>query len=394
MSSRRFIKAFSRQYNATPLCNCKPSFKQSKFIHQSAALYSSWFFGNGNGLRAAINGAETFVGYPTTYSSLKFLVDEEPANFIGLAKKLVGSGHPLLSTARDLLSQDTYSSHHLGGLWVLLLSKAAGKSDTSELLEEDFIHGIHKNQRLLAETTELIHTAYLIHRSMLDITNSEYMEDINEKTLNFGNKLSVLGGDFLLGKASLQLARLNNTDVVELMSKVIGDMAEGSMLDIMAKDSLSIDVKEWEDYVYLMQGSLMANSCKAAVVLTGHPTHIQEQAFEFGKNLHFAQKCYKDIKSFQNKKVALPQTNLVLLLSLQSSKPLREKYNWYLEHETSVSLSKELRYEIESEIPDITEQVHKLWQRYTNECKTNIHLFHGKETVDVISSILDKICES
>ena len=118
--------------------------------------YSYWNSNNGNGLQKVLNSAEKLVGYPTSYSSLKYLVDEEePSNFIGLAKKLVGSGHPLLKTARDLLSQDPYSSYQLGGLWVLLISKASNKAT---LLDEDLVHGIHQKQRSLAETTELINT--------------------------------------------------------------------------------------------------------------------------------------------------------------------------------------------------------------------------------------------
>ena len=115
------------------------------------------FWANGNGLQKAITDAERLVGYPTTYNSLKYLIDEEPANFLGLAKKLVGSGHPLLSTARDLLSQDPHIGHHLGGLWVLLLSKAAGYKDGA-VLQSELVNGIHKKQRILAETTDLINT--------------------------------------------------------------------------------------------------------------------------------------------------------------------------------------------------------------------------------------------
>ena len=127
---------------------------------QTCRLLSFWFSPNGNGLQKAITNAEKLVGYPTTYSSLKYLAEEEPENVVGLAKKLVGSGHPLLSTARDLLSKDPHIGHHLGGLWVLLLSKAAGH-DTAKVLGTELVYGIHPKQRALAETTELINTGMI-----------------------------------------------------------------------------------------------------------------------------------------------------------------------------------------------------------------------------------------
>ena len=86
----------------------------------------SWFTSSGVSLETSIKEAESLVGYTTTFNSWKYLFEEEPATFIGLARKIVGTGHPLLQTARDILSQDPHSSSHLGGLWVLLLSKAAG----------------------------------------------------------------------------------------------------------------------------------------------------------------------------------------------------------------------------------------------------------------------------
>ena len=122
----------------------------------SKCQLQSYSLGNSNGLQKALTNAERLVGYPPTYSSLKYLVEEEPADFLSIAKKLVGSGHPLLSIARDMLSPGRDINLRLGGLWVLLVSKAAGKS--SMMIDEEFVHGIHQKQRVLAETCELINT--------------------------------------------------------------------------------------------------------------------------------------------------------------------------------------------------------------------------------------------
>ena len=108
---------------------------------------------------------------------------------------------------------------------------------------------------------------------MLDVANKEYLHDLNKKTLNFGNKLSVLGGDFLLAKAALELAKLENTEVVELIGTSIGDLSEGAIMDAKSGGGTS-DIKSWEKFIYLLQGSLMANSCRAATVLTGHTAEV------------------------------------------------------------------------------------------------------------------------
>lgn len=356
--------------------------------------YSFWSSINGNGLQKAINSAERVVGYPTNFSSLKFLVDEEePTNFIKLAKKLVGSGHPLLTTARDLLSQDPYSSHQLGGLWVLLISKAV--KNESDLLN-DVVGGIHRKQRILAETTELISTAFLIHRSMLSLKSEEFLQDLNKKTLSFGNKLSVLGGDFLLAKASLELARLENTQVVGLIAQAIGDMAEGATIEALdVQADLTWTVNDWENFVYLLKGSLMANSCKAATVLTCQPEKVQQDSFTFGKNLTLAQQCAEDIETFQNKKSILKNTNLLLILALQRCSSLKEKFDAVSTEQGNISRHlKELKHDIPLKCPNVIEEAKKMCDEYVATCSRSIECFEQNDAVSAIEDILKTVHET
>lgn len=349
---------------------------------------SFWFSPNGNGLQKAITNAEKLVGYPSTYSSLKYLAEEEPENVVSLAKKLVGSGHPLLSTARDLLSKDPHIGHHLGGLWVLLLSKAAGHN-TNGVLQSELVYGIHSKQRLLAETTELINTAFLVHRSMVEIHPSS---SNNARTLTLGNKLSVLGGDFLLAKASMELARLENTEVVELVSRGIGHLSEGAILDENFSVECAQDLKAWEDFVFLLRGSLLAYSCEGAVVLVGHEEKIRKNAFEFGKNLALAQQCVEDIESYHSNKSLLRETNLVLLLALNQSTEVRSRYQRFSNHSSNISSSKALRLYIDEVYPDVVQHAKTyLEETLITKCRETIKDFPMQTSVHAINSILKTV---
>lgn len=62
------------------------------------------------------------------------------------------------------------------------------------------------SQRSLAEITELIHTAHLIHTGVINITNPD-------ANLEMGNKMAILCGDFLLAHACVSLAALKNVQV-------------------------------------------------------------------------------------------------------------------------------------------------------------------------------------
>lgn len=64
----------------------------------------------------------------------------------------------------------------------------------------------------MAEITELIHTAFLVHRGIVNLKEWR-VSDGPLKDMQFGNKMAVLSGDFLLANACTGLAALDNTKV-------------------------------------------------------------------------------------------------------------------------------------------------------------------------------------
>ena len=72
------------------------------------------------------------------------------------------------------------------------------------------INGSHKNisasQHSLAEITELIHAAHLIHFGVIDLKERDH-------NLEYGNKIGILCGDLLLAHSSVELAALQNQKV-------------------------------------------------------------------------------------------------------------------------------------------------------------------------------------
>lgn len=56
-----------------------------------------------NDWNRAIGAAEKLVGYPTSFLSLRWLLSDEIANVALHLRKLVGSSHPLLKTAKYVI---------------------------------------------------------------------------------------------------------------------------------------------------------------------------------------------------------------------------------------------------------------------------------------------------
>ena len=90
----------------------------------------------------------------------------------------------------------------------------------------------------------------------------------------FGNRLAVLSGDFLLANACTGLAQLHNTEVVDMISKVIADMMEGEMMSCCIRATEDLTLNCWKDLVFKCKGSLLASSCKAALKLVSHSEKV------------------------------------------------------------------------------------------------------------------------
>lgn len=96
------------------------------------------------------------------------------------------------------------------GLTILLVSKMAGHSSEIPDIEQDKTAGVLNSQRTLAEITEMIRTANLVHQGMinLQILHNAGNDLSSDSDMIFGNKLALLGGDYLLGNANVQLSSL------------------------------------------------------------------------------------------------------------------------------------------------------------------------------------------
>ncbi|KAJ3299500.1 coq1 putative hexaprenyl diphosphate synthase [Borealophlyctis nickersoniae] len=267
-------------------------------------------------------------------------------------RRLLGSGHPVLNTISNYYFQQ--QGKHVRPLIVLLMAQATNSTrigtagqwadeegidapisrsseirfngvGTSAVAAESAIvaddagmdkHLILPAQRRLAEITEMIHTASLLHDDVIDV--SDVRRGQPSANAEFGNKMAILAGDFLLARASVALARLRNSEVVELLATVISNLVEGEFMQLRnsalekekgwlahalgTKASGDLEVNARFEYymekTYLKTASLIAKSCRAAAVLGGCPVEVADIAYSYGKNLGLAFQLVDDMLDF------------------------------------------------------------------------------------------------
>nr|YP_009398063.1 prenyl transferase [Gredgaria maugeana]ARW67249.1 prenyl transferase [Gredgaria maugeana] len=161
----------------------------------------------------------------------------------------------------------------------------------SKLISTD--NSISTEQKRLAEITEIIHTASLLHDDIVD--NCDTRRGISTVHTVFNNKVAVLAGDFLFAQSSWYLANLNNLNVVKTISKIITDFAEGEIQQgIKSFDSL-ISVEEYIEKSFYKTASLLACSCKATTILNKSNEKVQNDFYLYGKHLGLAFQIIDDI---------------------------------------------------------------------------------------------------
>ena len=265
----------------------------------------------------------------TVGKELKFLTRD--------IRQLLGSGHPILDTVAKYYTQS--EGKHVRPMLVLLMSRATALAprasrttgsiyDTNTSISPSAVlsdknpsfpssiagatinepyssnpSDVLPSQRRLAEITELIHTASLLHDDVID--DSTTRRSAPSANVQFGNKMAVLAGDFLLGRASVALARLRDAEVIELLATVIANLVEGEFMQLK---NTALDEKNpiWHENTityylektYLKSASLISKSCRAAALLGQSVPEVVDAAYEYGKNLGLAFQLVDDMLDY------------------------------------------------------------------------------------------------
>lgn len=198
-------------------------------------------------------------------------------------KNLIGARHPILYAAAEHLFGA--KGKRVRPAIVLLVSRAT-------MLERD----ITSRHRRLAEITEMIHTASLVHDDVVD--EAELRRGVPTVHSSFGNRIAVLAGDFLFAQSSWYLANLDSLEVVKLLSQVIMDLAEGEIQQGLNRFSADLSIEAYLEKSYYKTASLIANSSKAAAVLSEVPKEVAEQMYDYGRHLGLAFQIVDDLLDF------------------------------------------------------------------------------------------------
>jgi geranylgeranyl pyrophosphate synthase len=155
-----------------------------------------------------------------------------------------------------------------------------------------------RRQAQLGQIVEMIHVASLIHDDVLDEADTRRGGEAVHKL--YSNKVAVLAGDYLLARASVLLARLENTAVVQIMATALESLVAGEIMQLKAPAESLLEMESYLRKSYYKTASLICYACRSTALLGGHSygSTVATACEEFGFHLGLAYQIQDDILDF------------------------------------------------------------------------------------------------
>jgi geranylgeranyl pyrophosphate synthase len=155
-----------------------------------------------------------------------------------------------------------------------------------------------RRQAQLGQIVEMIHVASLIHDDVLDEADTRRGGEAVHKL--YSNKVAVLAGDYLLARASVLLARLENTAVVQIMATALESLVAGEIMQLKSPPESLLEMESYLRKSYYKTASLICYACRSTALLGGHAydSTVATACEEYGFHLGLAYQIQDDILDF------------------------------------------------------------------------------------------------
>ena len=158
----------------------------------------------------------------------------------------------------------------------------------------------------LAACVEFIHTATLLHDDVVD--ESQLRRGLASANAIFGNKASVLVGDFLFARSFQLMVDDGSLRVLAILSKAAATIAEGEVLQLVTQNDLSTTESRYLEVIQGKTAALFAAACQIGAVLADRPEREEIALSEYGMKLGIAFQLVDDALDYVADEAILGKT--------------------------------------------------------------------------------------
>lgn len=228
-------------------------------------------------------------------SLIKSPIAAELEDFKKLFESTLSSSNLLLNSVIAHIRQK--NGKMMRPILVLLSAKLFGK--------------VHPATLHAAVALELLHNASLVHDDVVD----ESTERRGQLSVNaiFNNKVAVLAGDYLLATALVQVGLTRNLSIIDIVSCLGQDLAEGELLQLSNVSNPHFSEEIYFDVIRKKTAVLFAACTKAGALSVGIDDEKAEFARLFGEYIGLCFQIKDDIFDyFESKEIGKPTGNDML----------------------------------------------------------------------------------
>ncbi len=198
----------------------------------------------------------------------------------------------------------------------------------------------------LAACVELIHNATLLHDDVIDNSNSR--RGFQTTNAIWGNKSSILAGDYLLSRCFEMMVNDGSEEVLKILSSVSSEIAQGEIMQLQFEKQVDMVEKNYLDIISAKTASLFGASMRVGGCINNRSKKEKEALESYGRNLGICFQITDDIldyfsrekifgkkigNDFKEGKITLP----IILLFQKSNSTEREMLNkFFAQNERSI----------------------------------------------------------
>jgi octaprenyl-diphosphate synthase len=155
----------------------------------------------------------------------------------------------------------------------------------------------------LAAAVEFIHTATLLHDDVVD--ESDLRRGLATANAIWGNKPSVLVGDFLFSRAFQLMVEDGALEVLAILANASAVIAEGEVAQLMTANDADTTEERYLEVITAKTATLFAAAAQIGAVIADRPATDAEALRRYGQNLGIAFQLIDDVLDYSAREVVL-----------------------------------------------------------------------------------------
>jgi len=155
----------------------------------------------------------------------------------------------------------------------------------------------------LSACVEFIHTATLLHDDVVD--ESSLRRGMASANAVWGNKPSVLVGDFLFSRSFELMIEDGSLPVLAILSRASSVIAEGEVLQLITANDTETSEDSYLDVIRAKTAALFAAACRIGAVVADRPKAEEQALDSYGLNLGIAFQLVDDVLDYSAKQEKL-----------------------------------------------------------------------------------------